>query len=761
MFQPARPPSLTRGIGRPGNGEAAQRSDPTGRRKKTAEPRRTGPSPGQSPGKPPGEDKAKAPASKADRPASGSKARTGGKGKARGKGGKGKSKAAGSRAPVKSALAAPPDAEIFRGLTLNHFQMQALGPLREGRPVLLAAPTGAGKTLVAEIAIDESIARGKRAIYTAPVKALSNQKYRDFKAIDPETVGIMTGDVTINPGAPLLIMTTEILRNTIFENPASLDDVETVVFDEVHYMDDPERGTVWEESLIFAPPHVRFVCLSATIANLDQLGSWIANTRGQEVEVIRHRERPVPLDHYLYFPNGGLRRIDGKVRFPDQHEKAMRNRRRGGRDKDRNAVVDVLEQGGNLPALFFCFSRKECEQRALESARKRRLLDREDAEKIEALFDDICDTFEIEPDAELEELRGIVRHGIAYHHAGMLPLHKELVERMFTSGLLQLLHCTETFSLGINMPAHTVIFGALRKFDGVGFSPLKVREYQQMAGRAGRQGIDDKGMVVSVVDDHRVVPTDIERMIGNDVEPIVSRFNLSYATLINLHRTLGDKLYEAWERSFNNFQWARMSRKKREKNEQRQRDAIERRLQLLRELEYITDDDVTDKGRMAAVINGFEIPVVELYSSGILEWLDEVQLAVVIAALVFDERKNDLFRRMPPKILGNHRKSVEKCVNEAIRLERDLGIPGSIRPPNFKIGLIMQQWCQGVSFRDMSELTTAPNGDLVRTMRLTVQLLRQLRSAIPRGSPLVKLIDRTRDLLNRDEVDAARQLSLG
>ena len=185
-------------------------------------------------------------------------------------------------------------AEVFRGLTLNDFQMQALGPLREGRPVLLAAPTGAGKTLVAEIAIDLSLKAGKRAIYTAPVKALSNQKFRDFKGIDPDKVGIMTGDVTINGSAPLLIMTTEIFRNTIFENPKSLDDVETVVFDEIHYMDDPERGTVWEESIIFAPPHIRFVCLSATISNLDQFGEWIGKTRGEDVEVIRHRDRPVP-----------------------------------------------------------------------------------------------------------------------------------------------------------------------------------------------------------------------------------------------------------------------------------------------------------------------------------------------------------------------------------------------------------------------------------------------------------------------------------
>ncbi|HTE07075.1 MAG TPA: DEAD/DEAH box helicase [Planctomycetota bacterium] len=680
--------------------------------------------------------------------------------------------AGGATARASRAVAATPvasrgpkaPAETFRGLTLNDFQMQALGPLREGRPVLLAAPTGSGKTLVAEIAIEQSLQAGRRAIYTAPVKALSNQKYRDFKAIAPEAVGIMTGDVTINGGAPLLIMTTEIFRNTIFENPASLDDVDTVVFDEIHYMDDLERGTVWEESIIFAPRHIRFVCLSATIANLDQFGEWISATRGQQVEIIRHRERPVPLDHYLWIPGMGLRRIDGKLVLP-RVPPATRGHGRGGghapRGQDRNAIVDLLQRDRNLPALFFCFSRRECEQRARETLHKRNLLEAEQGDRIEQLFNEICDVFEIVPDTELEELRSLVRHGIAYHHAGMLPLHKELVERLFTSGLLQLLFATETFSLGINMPAHTVVFASLRKFDGTGFSTLKVREYQQMAGRAGRQGIDTHGLVISILDDDRVTPHEIARLVGNDVEPILSRFNLSYSTLINLHRTLGERLFEAWERSFNNFQWSRMSTKKREKNAQKQRQAIEQRLHLLRTLGYITEHGVTPKGDVAAVINGYELQVAELLESGLLEWLNEIQIAIVFASLVFEERKNELFRRLPANVLGEHRKDIERVVDNLIRQERELGIPPSIRPPNFRIAAAVNAWCQGIGFADMREHCTAPNGDIVRVFRLTVQLLRQLRSTVPPKSPLATLLERSRALLNRDEVDAARQLSLG
>ncbi|HEX5010967.1 MAG TPA: DEAD/DEAH box helicase [Planctomycetota bacterium] len=645
--------------------------------------------------------------------------------------------------------------EVFRGLVLNDFQRQALGPLREGRPVLLAAPTGAGKTLVAEIAIELALQKGRRAIYTAPVKALSNQKYRDFKALAPEGVGIMTGDVTIHGAAPVLIMTTEIFRNTIFESPASLDDVDTVVFDEIHYMDDLERGTVWEESIIFAPPHIRFVCLSATISNLEQFGEWITKTRGTELAIIRHRERPVPLDHYAYLPGLGLKRMDARLQLPHQ------GRGRNGPRVDRNAVVELLARDKNLPALFFCFSRRECEQRAREVARRRTLLEPEAANTIERLFDSICDTFEIVPDEQLEELRSLVRHGIAFHHAGMLPLHKELVERLFTSGLLQLLFATETFSLGINMPARTVVFSSLRKFDGTGFSTLKVREYQQMAGRAGRQGLDARGLVISILEDDRVQPREIQRLVGNDVEPILSRFNLSYSTLINLHRTLGPRLHEAWERSFNNFQWASMSGKKRAKNEEKQRQAIDRRMQLLRELGYVTPEGITPKGEIAAVINGYELPVAELVESRLLEFLDELQICIVFAGLAHEERKHELYRRLPAHALGEHRHDIEQVVGRLVERERALGIPPSIRPIDFRLGSALSAWCRGAGFEELRDHTTVPPGDLVRVMRLTVQLLRQLRGALPRGSAVINTLDRARDLLNRDEVDAARQLSLG
>jgi superfamily II RNA helicase len=193
----------------------------------------------------------------------------------------------------------------WKGFTLNDFQVRAAQAIRDGKNVLVGAPTGAGKTLVAEYAIADAVARGQRCIYTSPIKALSNQKYRDFRD-DPEVdVGLSTGDVTIHPGARVLIMTTEILRNAIFEDPASLADVAYVIFDEVHFLDDPERGAVWEETLIFAPAPIRFICLSATVANIDEIGAWIHSIRGHELEVIESSKRPVPLHHFLHHDRAG------------------------------------------------------------------------------------------------------------------------------------------------------------------------------------------------------------------------------------------------------------------------------------------------------------------------------------------------------------------------------------------------------------------------------------------------------------------------
>lgn len=629
-----------------------------------------------------------------------------------------------------------------------------MAAIEAGRSVLLSAPTGAGKTLVAEYAIEETLRQGRRAIYTAPIKALSSQKYRDFKAQPDVDVGIMTGDVTINPGAPLLVMTTEIFRNTVFESPDELHDVEYVVFDEIHYMDDLERGTVWEESIIFAPEHIKLICLSATVSNLKEFGDWIGMTRDAELEIIRHRERPVPLKHYLFFPGHGATLAEKVKRFPQ----VRRHKSRG----PKNDVLDLLENNRSMPVLFFCFSRKECQRRARNNVR-RNLLDKAEQDRMEKMFADTCELFQVKEDDALNELRVLAMQGVSYHHAGLLPLHKELVERLFTSGLLRLLFTTETFALGINMPARAVVFSSLRKFDGVGFDFIKAREYQQMAGRAGRQGIDTEGLCYSVIDDSRVrSPRDVQQILFGQIEPIRSRFNLSYCSLINLHRTLGDRIFDAWESSFNNYQWVRMPRKKRDKNRRKQVEAITRRLAVLEEFDYIAgESEVTEKGAVAALINGFELPVTELYFSGLLDWLDEVQCLVVMASLIFEERRGDLFRSPKRDLLAEHREDVERVVARLIVAEERHGTPATVRPPNFRIAGVLAEYANGASLEDLSDWTNATQGDLVRVFRLTVQVLRQLKKAVRDKRQFGDKLQAAIELINRDEVDAKRQLELG
>jgi len=678
----------------------------------------------------------------------------------------------------------PDEVAHWRGYILNPFQRAAIAAIRADRDVLVSAPTGAGKTLVAEYAIEHCIQSGRRAIYTAPIKALSNQKFRDFRALKEFEVGIMTGDVTMRATAPLVIMTTEIFRNSIFERGPELLDLGLIVFDEVHYMDDPERGTVWEESIIFLPGSARLLALSATVSNLAQFGEWVSQVRGREMATVVSTDRPVPLLHYLHLPGLGPKRADKVKQLPRLHRPTAFGRGQhggrgqpggrgghggprggrgtsggGGRGAGADELLDRLERDHLMPVLFFCFSRREVEARARESAR-RRLLDATDRERIEKLFDEICDRFEIRADGALDELRALALSGVSFHHAGLLPLHKELVERLFTSSLLRLLFTTETFALGINMPARTVVFSSLRKFDGVGFDRLMTREYQQMAGRAGRQGIDEEGLVFSIVDERDRLD-DLRRTIFGQVEPIRSRFNLSYATILNLRHTLGDRLFEAWEKSFNNYQWARMAKKKREQNEQKQRDSIAKRLSLLEELGYVDATGVLAKGHFARRINGYEMPIVELVSSGLLRALDDVQIAILLAAVVFEERKSDLFQRLAPQVLGPFKADAEQIVERIAARERDLGIHPQTRRLDFKIGAVMLAWWEGATFEEIGQLTNASHGDLVRTLRLVLQLVRQMKKVFAGEKALVEQFERIFERVNREEIDAQRQLELG
>ncbi|MDP6839396.1 MAG: DEAD/DEAH box helicase, partial [Planctomycetota bacterium] len=664
-----------------------------------------------------------------------------------------------------------------KGFVLSPFQVQAVEAIRSGANVLVSAPTGAGKTLVAEYAIEEAVARGRRCIYTAPIKALSNQKYRDFREAGLD-VGLLTGDVTINQEAAILIMTTEILRNAIFENPALLADVEFAVFDEVHYMDDRERGTVWEEALIFAPPSVRLVCLSATIDNLEELGGWLDDIREQPLEVIRSTLRPVPLSHRMYasglglFPVTSLEKARRAVGPAPQRGRGRRGNgrgQRGGRGRspvaegppDPVPLLSHLEDDSLLPALVFSFSRKDCERLA-RAARGRQLLNKEEKARMEALQRELLVKFQADEREMDGELLTLARAGISYHHAGLLPIHKELVERLFTSGLLKLLFTTETFALGINMPARTAVFASLRKFDGVDFDWLRTRDYLQMAGRAGRQGIDKEGLVVSLLGARDVREAPLRRLIEGQPERVESRFRLSYSTILHLVDVLGrERIGEAWEKSFNRYQHSGRQRKKRERNERREQGLIDAHLAFLEELRYLEGDELLPRGRIARSINGFELQVTELLMGGTLENLPPRALAMIFAALVHESRPTAPTVRLGRDTYRGVRAEVDAIIRHLSGREAHHAIPRAVKPADWGLSTAVLAWHDGAPFEELEELSPIPPGDLCRSLRMALQLMRQVRRAIDPSWDLFDRLGEARSALNRDVVDARRQLELG
>ena len=455
---------------------------------------------------------------------------------------------------------------LYKGLQLDRFQEEAIAAINRDTSVIVTAPTGAGKTVIAEYAVEKCLEENRRVIYTAPIKALSNQKYRDFFAEYGEKIGIVTGDVVLNPYAQVLLMTTEIFRNTIFDDIERLQGVSYVIFDEIHYINDIERGTVWEESIIFAPQHIKFVCLSATIPNIHPFAEWMQSVRDIDIEIVEELKRPVPLEHYLYFKDYGIGGVEhiSALRKRAQHDTRQRkpdpynDKKPPALPPDfiETTLVPHLRREQQLPCLYFCFSRKGCEENAgaLVFGSHLQLLNKKQKAQILKQFDELCLQFDIVEEKKIAEFRRLVSCGIAYHHAGMLPTLKEVVERLFTSGLIQLLFTTETFAVGINMPACSVVFDSLEKFDGIGFRYLKAREYHQMSGRAGRRGIDTIGYVYAQIIPAYADSNEIRGVVSNKIEPIESQFNLSYSSILNLYQKYGDDIYDVYTMSLSNHQ---------------------------------------------------------------------------------------------------------------------------------------------------------------------------------------------------------------
>ncbi|XP_011191568.1 exosome RNA helicase MTR4 [Zeugodacus cucurbitae] len=458
---------------------------------------------------------------------------------------------------------------------LDPFQKEAILCIDNQQSVLVSAHTSAGKTVVAEYAIAKSLGCKQRVIYTTPIKALSNQKYREFNE-EFKDVGLVTGDVTINPSASCLIMTTEILRNMLYRGSEIMREVGWVVFDEIHYMRDKERGVVWEETLILLPDNVRYVFLSATIPNARQFAEWVCHLHKQPCHVVYTDYRPTPLQHYI-FPAGGdgiHLIVDEKGQFKeDNFTTAMavlqnagdaakgdqRGRKGGIRGVDSGQsnifkIVKMIMERNFAPVIIFSFSKKDCEVYAMQMAK----LDFNTAEEkklVDEVFNNAMDVLS-EEDRQLPQVENVLpllKRGIGIHHGGLLPILKEIIEILFGEGLLKALFATETFAMGLNMPARTVLFTAPRKFDGKNFRWISSGEYIQMAGRAGRRGLDDKGIVILMIDE-KVSPSIGRGIVQGKADPINSAFHLTYNMVLNLLRVEEINPEYMLERSFFQFQ---------------------------------------------------------------------------------------------------------------------------------------------------------------------------------------------------------------
>ncbi|MBH8572876.1 RNA helicase [Nostocaceae cyanobacterium CENA369] len=458
-----------------------------------------------------------------------------------------------------------PSPELDLGLIfpfeLDRFQKDAIASLNAGRSVVVCAPTGSGKTLIGEYAIYRALAQRKRVFYTTPLKALSNQKLRDFREkFGIDQVGLLTGDASINRDAPILVMTTEIFRNMLYGTPIgqvgiSLVDVEAVVLDECHYMNDRQRGTVWEESIIYCPHEVQLVALSATVANSDQLTDWLNRVHGP-TDLIYSDFRPVPLEFHYCNPKGLFPLLnDSKTKINPRL--ANRGKRRQG-DKGKNGrpeapslsyTLSQLQQRDMLPAIYFIFSRRGCDK-AVAEVGDLWLVNNDESQILRRQIDEFLSR---NPEAGRSGQIAPLYRGIAAHHAGILPAWKVLVEELFQQGLIKVVFATETLAAGINMPARTTVISTLSKRTDTGHRLLNASEFLQMAGRAGRRGMDKQGHVVTVQTPFEGAK-EAAYLATSKPDPLVSQFTPSYGMVLNLLQTHTlDEARELIERSFGQY----------------------------------------------------------------------------------------------------------------------------------------------------------------------------------------------------------------
>lgn len=634
----------------------------------------------------------------------------------------------------------------YKGFTLDPFQEDSIKAIEKNFSVVVSAPTGSGKTLIADYIIDINRNKKNRIIYTAPIKALSNQKYKDFsEEYGASNVGLMTGDIVINPNAKVLIMTTEIYRNMVMTDDDSVKDVVYVIFDEVHYINDIERGYVWEESIIYSPKTVRFLCLSATIPNADEFSRWIQAIKNHKVETITSEFRAVPLEHYFYDYELGItslkkikERIDNSKNMPQYHRAFPGKKRKRIRVPEPDHVELIKELGlEKLPCLFFSFSRKDCQDKAKQLSETK--LFQKDAKIISYVNKEMLEwPIDVKKLTSSVVLRNALSKGIAFHHAGLLPVVKELIEDLFSQGLIKVLYTTETFAVGINMPAKTVCFNSLRKYDGISFRDLNTKEYFQIAGRAGRRGIDKIGYVVSMIFRPKFRYNDLKKLTFKDIEPIHSQFRLSVNSVLNLiDRHQPDEIELILRQSFFSYQkfgegYADVPTKK----------LLYRYNSIVRKLKkygFLDEEGkLTEKGKFSTRIFVDEIVIGEIFATEFYKQLNDYQLLLLLGTLVYEARERTQFKKLfPNKDLAG----LKTILREN---------PATLREKKFEnmdeVTALIFPVYKGKSFFDLLDNTSLLEGDLIRFFGQILDRIGQIRKA-SMDSELNLKMDHARDFV--------------
>ena len=726
----------------------------------------------------------------------------------------------------------------YRGLTLDTFQAKAIDSIKKGQSVIVSAPTGTGKTLIADYLIEHVIEDGGEIIYTSPIKALSNQKYRQYSELfGEEKVGLVTGDLVINRDAPVKIMTTEILRNILLESRTqspqspqgssdldalthahipSLENLRAVIIDEIHFLADPDRGTVWEELLIYLPTRIRILGLSATLSNLEEFTDWLSEIRQTPMEIIYEPKRTVPLKYFMANTTTGMVSVKdftrqystwaksqkGKKKKQDNHRGRGRGRGRGD-DTPRTSHIEIVEglHAHSFPALYFIFSRAMVERLAYSLAAapvSRRLAPKEITQRIKPKLDAFEDAH---PDLLTRKLRHMYMQGIAFHHAGLNVRLKGLVEELYELSLVRVLYCTSTFALGINMPARTVIFDGLSKYNGQEIAPLTVREFMQMAGRAGRRGIDTEGDIIIKQDfqDFYEIKDVLPNLLKGASEPVTSSFNLSFHTIVHLlERFEPEQIRAVLQRSFKAHQSQEhaellrhdierkqsmldsspLSRLDTPTSKQRQQlkrlqseiaqsrralmseerprlwEDFLRKVEFLRTYGYIDEHyNLLSPAKIMKPIKIEEILLSQLVLSGVLEPLDDGQLFGVVCGLVSSLPRKTRVERPGPGWKYIFEDIMQ--VRHSPVVEHSEQLTQQDVTCTFEIMPLGERWAKGDSLADIMDAIQSPtdlSGDLVGAFRRGKDILSQLREVYSEDEDFQRRARGIMQRVTRDEV---------